>query len=538
MRRMARISDRAAAIRQTTNGEGVMKGNSVHSSRTGSSKLVAWALALAAAQTAAIGCDATDQEATEEVQGAVTANVAIVGRIGLAGLLATPGITVSLSGTQQKTVVTDSNGAFLFQVPPGSYSLRPTKSGATFTPDVVNLNNLNADVIKDFTCSGACGGTTAVVANKELVVTDPTVLNDARASNATGGPWSFRFLIGQMAPVGSDPADFAAAWLSQFEIPNGTVNGFPVDVRTTSTVRSMWPTTANGKLDLSKAPFKLISIVNRMDLHAASNGEGRFVYALVDQNGFAQSMTVIFEYGLPAKDVNTGATLTRKSWASKFHALGTKAFGETYNAALQAVTDLFTRRNTSPLKPGGNSINQVRSNEIVMGGPWQMREFLLNATGGPLALRLSTTGMTPADIAASSGTPENQALASYINTSAALIHGAYASVPTSLIGGQSNESFSWTAFAVAVDPVSRHDFAGQTCSGCHFSEVSHPQTGAFLNTGGFYQIAPFNDTSPDGTARLAPFIRDFEIPRRTKFMQNLLTCIGAGCSPGAEGTFL
>ena len=39
-------------------------------------------------------------------------------------------------------------------------------------------------------------------------------------------------------------------------------------------------------------------------------------------------MTVIFEYGLPTKDAGTGATLTRKSWASKFHALGSKAFGE------------------------------------------------------------------------------------------------------------------------------------------------------------------------------------------------------------------
>ena len=57
-------------------------------------------------------------------------------------------------------------------------------------------------------------------------------------------------------------------------------------------------------------------------------------------------------------------------------------------------------------------------------------------------------------------------------------------------------------------------------------------------TGGFYQIAPINDTSADGTARLAPFIKDFEIPRRTKYIQNILTCSGAGCSAGAEATFL
>ena len=511
-----------------------MKRRSPPPGRALPAKLVTLAVALAAGGCNAVG----DDDITAEIQSAVTANVSIVGRIAMPGLLATPGITVSLSGGQQQTLITDANGAFRFQVPPGSYSLRPSKTGATFTPDVVNLNSLSASVIQDFTCSGACAGTTAVVANKELVITDPTVLNDARASNASNGPWSFRFVMEQMAPVGTDPADFAEAWLSQFEIPNGTVNGFPVDVRGTAAVRLQWPTTANGKLDLSKAPFRLLAIVNRMDLHATSNGEGRLVYGLVDLTGNGMQMTVIFEFGLPAKDATTGATLTRKSWASKFHALGTKTFGASYNSSLQAVTDLFTRRNTSPLKPGGSSINQVRSNEIQMGLPWQLREFLLNTTGGALALRISTTGNTPADVANRPDTPENAVLAGYINTDAVLIHGAYTSVPIALIGGQSGEQFFWNRFSVAVDERSRHDFAGQTCNGCHFAEVNHPQTGVPLNTSGFYQISPFNDASPDGTARLAPFIRDFEIPRRTKFMQNTLTCTGAACSAGAEATFL
>jgi hypothetical protein len=512
------------------------------------SKLVTLSLALAAAAattTTTAGCDGTDatatatgeDDATQQIQSAVTANLSIVGRVALPGLLATPGITVRLTGAQQQTLVTDANGAFRFQVPPGSYSLRPSKTGATFTPDVVNLNNLSASVIQDFTCAGACGGTTAVVANKELVITDPTVLNDARASNASNGPWSFRFMIEQMTPVGTDPADFAAAWLATFEF-DGFVNGFRVFPRNATSIRLQWPTTANGKLDMSKAPFKLISIVNRMDLHAGSNGEGRFVYGLFDLDGNGMLMTVIFEYGLPAKDPNTGATLTRKSWASKFHALGSKAFGAPYNAALQSVTDLFTRRNTSPLKPGGNSINQVRSNEIQTGLPWQLREFHLDASGGPLALRLSTTGNTPADEANRPEESENDVLSSYINTDAVLIHGAYTAVPLAITGATAGSQFFWNRFNVPVDERARHDFAGQTCNGCHFAEVNHPQTGAPLNTQGFYQIAPINDTSADGTARLAPFIKDFEIPRRTKYMQNILTCSGSGCSPGAEATFL
>jgi hypothetical protein len=173
-----------------------------------------------------------------------------------------------------------------------------------------------------------------------------------------------------------------------------------------------------------------------------------------------------------------------------------------------------------------------------MGLPWQLREFLLNTTDGSLALRLSTTSNTPVDAANRPDTPQNPLLAGYINTDAVLIHGAYTSVPANLLGGQSAEQFFWNRFSVPVDERARHDFAGQTCNGCHFAEVNHPQTGVPLNTSTFYQIAPINDTSPDGTARLAPFIKDFEIPRRTKFMQNILTCSGSACSPGAEATFL
>lgn len=223
--------------------------------------------------------------------------------------------------------------------------------------------------------------------------------------------------------------------------------------------------------------------------------------------------------------------LTRKSWASKFHALGTKTFGASYNSALQAVTDLFTKRNTSPLKPGGSSINQVRSNEIMMGfsrDPWQLREFQLNTAGGPLALRLSTTAMTPADAVLGS-TPLTQMLLDYINGSAALIHGGYASVPAVTIGGHSNQNFKWS-FA-QVSESARHDFAGQTCNGCHSTEQQHPQTGEFLSAGFFYQVSPV-----DGS--LSAFMRNFEIPRRTTYMQNILTCSGSACSAGAEVLFL
>jgi hypothetical protein len=376
------------------------------------------------------------------------ATVAIVGHVAVNGSVPLPGVVIQLSGTAQKIAVTDADGSFIFRVPPGSYLLSPPRGvAATFMPDAARLADLAADVTQDFTCSGNCALGPAVVSSKELVITDPSVVNDTRASSTIADePWSFRFLIEQMAPAGTDPADFVAAWLAELEAPFRTVNGFPVDARNTAPLRALWPTGAGGKLDLSKAPFRLLAIANRVDLHAAGNGEARFVYGAVDANGHGRPMTVAFEFELPAADPRTRAPLTRVDWAAKFHALGRIAFGAGYNTALQAVTDLFTRRNSSPARAGGSSLRQLRSNDILTGGPWQLRDYrLADAAGGAApALRLAPTPQTPADGAVTEGTPENQTLLRYLAAERAAIHGAYASVPDAIVGGQASESFSWT----------------------------------------------------------------------------------------------
>jgi hypothetical protein len=264
------------------------------------------------------------------------------------------------------TAVTDANGSFIFRVPRGSYSLEPAGASSAFTPPAADLADLVEDRIQDISCSGACGAVAAVVIvpNRELVITDPTVVGDERASNAlAGAPWSFRFIMEQMAPAGVDPADFVNDWLGQFEIARGSVNGFAVDVRAASALRALWPTTAGGKLDLARAPFRLLAITNRIDLHEATNGEARFVFGVVDAGGAGRPMTVIVEFELPARHPRSGIPLTRQNWAGAFHRLGRLPFGPSYNATLQSLTDLLTRRGTSPGKPGGSSIAQVRTND-------------------------------------------------------------------------------------------------------------------------------------------------------------------------------
>jgi hypothetical protein len=445
-------------------------------------------------------------------------------------------VTITLDGSMRKTAVTDANGSFIFRVPPGSYSLAPPRNPGTFVPASTDLANLVEDRIQDFSCAGACGAATTVVVvpERELVITDPTVVGDTRASNAlAGAPWSFRFLMEQMTPAGVDPADFVGNWLGQFEIARRTVNGFPVDLRSTAALRALWPTTTGGKLDLARAPFRLLAIINRVDLHATSNGEVRFVYGAVDPSGAGRPMTVIFELDLPAKHPLSGTTLTRWDWAAGFHVLGGLPFGASYNATLQSITDLVTLRGTSPGKPGGSSIAQVRTNDGLTGDRWQLREFHLVATGAPtaagasVALRLSPVAQTPADSAVVAGTIENKVLVSYLDTFKAAIHGGFASVPAGLLGGQSTQSFSWT-FTAPVNADARHGFAAQTCNGCHTSETSG------LQIDGFAHISPTADPGPDGAGRLSRFVKQVEIPRRTLFMQNQLTCSGPTCASGAE----
>jgi len=442
-----------------------------------------------------------------------------------------PAITVNLTGTQSKTAVTDANGNFRFQVPTGNYNLAAVgPAGSTFTAiaPVASLTGLAADTIQDFSCSGTCAAATNIDPARELVITADSVVSSPRASNAgtTAGPWSFRAMIEQMTPVGVDPSDFLDSWLTQFSSVS-TFNGFPVSSRNTALLN--WPLLPNGKRDLSRAPFKLLAIVNREDVGAQGAGEGRFVYGFLDPSGFTGPMTVIFEYGLPTTDAN-GATLTRSSWAAKFHALGNQTLGsEAYNAALQAVTDQFTKRNTSPSKPGGSSINQVRSNEILLGSPWELREFHLTNVNNVLALRLSATGNTPAEAVRTAGTAQNT-LIEYLTGSSVLLHGGFATFPASTQGAASlEESISWqSSLPTNIDAKALHTFAGMTCSGCHNNETGNQ------NIGTFYMISPQIPTAGSGTERLAPFITNFEIPRRRIMMQNLLTCSGATCVAGAE----
>ncbi len=328
---------------------------------------------------------------------------------------------------------------------------------------------------------------------------DPTPVSSPRAAgpiSASAGKWTFGRLMRAMAGP-NDPSEFVLRWLELWE-QDQVVNGFVSRARPNirSQVIQPWLDASGGqKLDLDKAPFRLLAIVNRMDLrqnpaYAGSNGnagEGRFVFGVLGPNGNPLSFTVILEYKLPAKNAQD-----IKAWANRWHALGSLNFGPQYNAALEAVTDLFAGRNADPSRPNGSSIGQIRTNEIGMGPGWQLREFVIDPATG--MLKQTTTKQSPDQ--SFNGT---QTLADWINANESVILAERHTVPAQWLAAEDPESFTWNAPGIN-NPDARHKFALNTCSGCHFREtgtsftmVGVRQAGVPTRLSGFITGTTVND---------------------------------------------
>jgi hypothetical protein len=325
-------------------------------------------------------------------------------------------------------------------------------------------------------------------ASRELLITDLGVVEDpARTFDAckqTGTPmgaWTFGRLMTDIAN-GRDASDMVEKWLRLW-MTDQTVNTLTVPARpfVADFALNTWKRT-NGKLDLSQAPMRLLAIVNRIDLRRSRSwtggeaGEGRFVFGVLNPAncGALPLFTLILEYGVPKSgcaDVH--------AWAEQWHALGSlKPGSPPFNAALQQITDTFARANASPAKPNGSALNQMRTNEIELGTPWELREFRLDpASHGFFE---STTAQTP-DIRLNAN-PSVRLLTDYINANqAAILDGSYI-VPlkfpptgrqSALLGGNAtNQLTFWQTIPPANSNDARHGLSLGTCSGCHGRETN------------------------------------------------------------------
>ncbi len=324
---------------------------------------------------------------------------------------------------------------------------------------------------------------------KELEIVDDEVVGDARSLNASDGPWSFRHVFEQLAGQ-QTASDFIQHWLASWT-QQAMVNLYPVAARTGVGPQLLCPwlklspdnqcnddcsTCTNKVLDMGKAPFKLIGIINRIDLvNSDQDPEARFVFGLMDgpaddPNSKPKQMSLITEFHLDT------STQSAKQWAQRWHQLGSFAKqDESYKAALQAITDDFSKSKNL----------QVRTNERVFDWQWQLREYKYDGTG----LSITGTANTP-DSTVNSSDQLNQWLQD--NRDAVMKNKHH--LPPRLLGGGAEIEFNWVA---QVDEPLRHAFAQQTCNGCHHTEMKNPLD---IN----FQLSPMRT----GRDRLSTFLHN------------------------------
>jgi hypothetical protein len=341
--------------------------------------------------------------------------------------------------------------------------------------------------------------------NRELLVTDLSVVEDPVRTSWTGAggdprtaAWTFGRLMEKLAPTeGLAPAfveAFFDTWLS-----DQTVNGFTVEARPQidNFLFRRWPRRADGSLDLTLAPLRLLAIVNRIDLRSVANGhagQGRFVFGVVDPAGFGTPFTVIVEYRLPARTFGDAL-----AWARAWHELGQLPFpSEAFNARLQSLTDRFTARGADPRRVNGSALAAVRTDEVVLTAPWELREFELSPADGMLRL-------VPVDATPDIGFLGSPVLADFVNQRERPILAGNFSVPLDFEdapfqgGSAPNELVPWTAPGIR-SPRVRRAFSVGTCSGCH----SIPETGTE-----FVHVRP---RDPGNESRLSAFLVGGAVP--------------------------
>lgn len=427
----------------------------------------------------------------------------------------------------------------------------------------------------------------AFSASSTLMITDPGVVGDPKRTfdpcdtdhdGLTGdvdGPWSFKTLMSNMANTpltGIAPQKFVHEWLRRWMV-NDVVNTFPIPAR--PAIAGFFPGW-DGKnpktLDINRLPFRLLAIVNRMDLGQSSPygksqaGETRFVFGLVDPKSCAlRPMTVIFEYG----DVEEKCEQQQARAQQWIDLDGWPLGSPDYNDALQALTDTVTLPNAAPAKPNGSALNQLRTNEIAFAAPWELREFKLKA---PISTLLHDTIKQTPD---SPSFDNSGILANYMETNALPILCEQHTVPTTFgvfpfLGSRVGYNFGdfWnaptnpallppvlpfchqTSATLSIPPTPaeiqselRQKFSLNTCNACHAGETStafthiDPLTPPPASLSGFLAgipgpvptpaLFPVNDPAGSGLTRTFN-----DLLRRQQILQSIAK---QSCTPFALG---
>lgn len=441
---------------------------------------------------------------------------------------------------------------------------------------------------------------------QSLFITSPTVvLNPQRTwdpctgAGTQGGVWTFAHLMRQMAiNSGTTAETFVLRWLEQW-LNNQTINGDVVPARTAmfNQVIQPWATASgvtaqllinssgqrfvqlSGPLNLNIAPFRLLSIINRLDLGRTASGfsgyggsmtsqpvdagELRFIFQVVQPNpwgGGSQAtcglkpFTVIFEYGVPI----TGCSNVVQ-WARNWTMLNQfGGFTAPYLSHLQTLTQSVVMNGVAPTKGNQSALNQIRTNENALNTRWELREFTLTDENPPAntdtpsngLLRKHTVAQTPDDaVFPAVGSPViSNFVMNVVKPSVPLPVGPLPAncssghtVPFTFGGFNFRGGNSlvapthWEASGAnpgnSQDVCARHQFSLNTCNGCHFGDTQTPFT--HVSTGGIpVNLSNFLTGGGPGlawgvgdTQFGAPVWRFADLERRWKNLYNVAFCV-------------
>ena len=319
--------------------------------------------------------------------------------------------------------------------------------------------------------------------SKQLFITDPSVVD---SSEARTGRWSFAGVFRNLAGASLSAELMVKDWLLSFE-SDQTENSFVVAGKPgiRGAIIEPWKTVdghagvsdAAWQPNLDNAPFRLLAIVNRIDLAKCNKplplpdcptndvqhaGEGRFIFGAFQRMpdgsaGGPMQFLVIFEFEQPARTFDQLV-----DWAVDWSALENVPFGAGFNIELMKITDGFASAGIVAGKPNDSALNQVRTDEVALGGPWELREYSLSRSTGGLAL--VTSKQTP-DLTFN-GSPS---FALFVNLGLREMPPSFDGQP--FLAGSSINTFPvWQAAGIR-DNNQRHRVALNTCSGCHGAET-------------------------------------------------------------------
>lgn len=365
---------------------------------------------------------------------------------------------------------------------------------------------------------------------ESLMITSPSVvLNKARTwdpctgAGTKGGKWTFAHLIREMAAASGTSAEkFVLSWLSRWlnDYPvNGDVvtrrvamfnqvirpwaiaSGIAAPTMVTSSTGINSVNLGGGSLNLDIAPFRLLAIVNRIDLgrtvkghggygggiteRPADAGELRFVFGVTQPSPWGagtqatcglKEFTVIFEYGVPIEGCSNVV-----KWAKRWTALNAAGgFSASYLTQLESLTESVVKSGAAPTKGNKSALNQIRTNEIALSPRWELREFTLTAenptTGSDLpangVLRTHTVAQTPNDGAFPTPHPVVDDFVKNNVTCGAPYQVPFSHLGRKFRGGNSLVPPGFWSVTPPVDVCARHEFSLNTCGGCHLSDTA------------------------------------------------------------------